>query len=383
MRLHDYICMSDEEKKKYLDNMSIRSGLSYFGGKSIIGRYLFNHIFNLACEMNKNEGRKIDFFIDAFTGGGKLGLSLPSGWAETIVMNDMDYGVYSYYKCILERPKELIKMIEEFGKILNRQNFHLYASLRNPDKNKKMYERFKEVDELRVAALTFIVTAASYNNTTDAENIDYSFDLGQNSSEEKQIQNMIDRSKKVISSLHSRMYNHPYIIENLDYRELIKKYNGLRYTDLNGKKYDGIDDNKNKLKLWYFDPPYYQYTLHGGDIAKYSKSFSAGMTYEMTDILTGKKSEEYDIIDYFIKSDYDPKETLKDASINIKDEKIKDEMQHAFDALEKYPCMKITVGTFAKGGIDKDNRRTTGKEFIWCKGFKEGYGKEKEKKEEI
>ena len=37
----------------------------------------------------KQADKKADIFIDAFTGGGKMGLSIPKGWFDTIVINDL------------------------------------------------------------------------------------------------------------------------------------------------------------------------------------------------------------------------------------------------------------------------------------------------------
>ena len=96
MRLNDYRFSEEEDRRQWLNSIKMKVGLKYFGGKSVIGRYLFNNIFNMAVQMKKDK-RPADILIDAFTGGGKIGLSVPSGWFDTIVINDLDLGVYSYY----------------------------------------------------------------------------------------------------------------------------------------------------------------------------------------------------------------------------------------------------------------------------------------------
>ena len=71
------------------------TGIPYFGGKSKIGKYLYNTIFNMAVTMNN--GDKPLIFVDAFTGGGKIGLSMPDGWFKLIVINDLEV-MYIPYK---------------------------------------------------------------------------------------------------------------------------------------------------------------------------------------------------------------------------------------------------------------------------------------------
>ena len=79
MRLTDYEYSNEIAKKEWLNSIEMNIGLRYFGGKSVIGRYIFNNIFNLSVIM-KEQGKRPDIFIDAFTGGGKIGLSIPYGW---------------------------------------------------------------------------------------------------------------------------------------------------------------------------------------------------------------------------------------------------------------------------------------------------------------
>ena len=71
---------------------------------------IYNTIFNMAINM-EDEGNKPKVFVDAFCGGGKMALSVPHGWFDLIVMNDLDYGVYSYYCCAKDRHRELIATV--------------------------------------------------------------------------------------------------------------------------------------------------------------------------------------------------------------------------------------------------------------------------------
>mgnify|MGYP002531735345 FL=1 len=78
MNIYDYYFSTNKEKEQWLKNLSIISGLKYFGGKAKIGKYILNHIFNMTIDMKtKEENQDKPFvFIDAFCGGGKIGLSI-------------------------------------------------------------------------------------------------------------------------------------------------------------------------------------------------------------------------------------------------------------------------------------------------------------------
>lgn len=312
-------------------------GLNYFGGKSVIGKYIFNNIFNLTIEMKK-QGRKPDIFIDAFTGGGKMGLSVPYGWYDTIVMNDLNYGVYSYYKCCQDNYIALIYMIEKIGDIMSRDMFHVAAYLRsfglNVDKWQDGTELVSEnevVDPLVAAALTYWVTAGAFNGLTAPDSTTYNLTRyikkGDEVTEDKQlerenIQKLIKRAYKNIPKIHERLNSQHYIIENLDYRELIKKYNGMEYTDLQKKTQKPETQFKGKNILWYFDPPYHPWCLHAGKDAPYADTFSVNLANEMIDILHGEREQEFGKLEFFIKSDYDPKEALERAKRDVNNEGI-------------------------------------------------------------
>lgn len=412
MRLVDYEYSEQVDKVQWLNSIRMKVGLTYFGGKSVIGKYIFNNIFNLSVEM-KQQGRKAEIFIDAFTGGGKIGLSVPDGWYDMIVINDMDYGVYSYYKCCQDNYIELINMIEKIGEFMSKDVFYLaaYARRFGPNVNKwgsdeagDCVQAGEVVDPLAAAALTYWVTAAAYNAMTDMDSTTYNLcravdDSGQDVSyeakkeEKDNIARIVRRAKKNIPLLHEQLTRRNYKIENLDYRELIKKYNGQAYIDLLGKEHDADKRLERKNKLWYFDPPYHPDCLYAGLDAPYAETFSRDMANEMVDILAGEKKEEYGELEYFIKSDYDPQYILSVARRDVNDEAIaKDrrnwyqnliereenndhEISKTFEKLETYPFCKICVGGFDKGSVQREGKKSVGMEYIWCRGFSKGYEK--------
>ena len=422
MILEDYENSTPDERLKWLDSMKMTVGLNYFGGKSQIGKYINNHICNMAVKM-KNDNRRADIFIDAFTGGGKIALSVPYGWYDTIVMNDLNYGVYSFYKYCKDDYVALIKMIDKLSEVICKDTFHLFAYLRNFGKDSIAYtdpvtdEDVKTpegyvVNDLVAAAMTYWVTASSYNGISDPIKANYA--LGYKADkfdkltqvqvkqgiikdlpidkeiEEKEIKRKIKMAHKRIPELHRLIHRKNIKIDNLDYRELIKKYNGLPYKTLDGEPHEPEEQYKNKNKLWYFDPPYHPYTLAGGKDAPYNDTFTVAMSEEMVDILAGKKEKEYGALEYFIKSDYDTQEALERAKESKKEgfkgtngtwykemleieDNNKGKISEVFKPLEVEPFTKICLGGFDKGAtegeVDGERKKTEGYEYIWCRGL--------------
>ena len=328
MRLANYEFAETLDKKEWLNSVQMKVGLNYFGGKTRIGKYIFNNIFNLSVEMKK-QGRKPDIFIDAFTGGGKMGLSVPYGWYDTIVMNDLNYGVYSFYKCCQDDVQyiALIYMIEKIGEIMSRDMFHLAAYLRSfglyVDKWGDKEDLVKEsevIDPLVAAAFTYWVTAGAFNGQTEPDSTAYNLTrkldktdengerLDDKQMERKEIEKVIKLAYKRIPKIHEQLSSQNYIIENLDYRELIKKYNGKPWHDIQWKEkeiyrkiliqngtydedtfekvYEQFSEEHTHLNkeyegkniLWYMDPPYHPYTLYDGKDAPYADAFTVELS---------------------------------------------------------------------------------------------------------
>lgn len=363
MKIINYMYADEQTRRTWIENFSMDVGLRYFGGKAFIGKYIMNHIFNLASYM-KVQRHNTDIFIDAFTGGGKIGLSMPEGWFDTIVINDIDYGVYCYYEQCKENPDELVKLICAIGDNMSRELFHSIAYMRKKE--------YCKDNKLMAAALTYWVTMCARDGMTDPDKVGYHLTKHEEGSnkddklvEHEEIMHLKELAKKRIPKLSQKLNNGHYIIENLGYKELIKKYNGKKYIDLDGDEQDAILEYTTKDKLWYLDPPYFAPTLFDGNPAPYGHTFTEEDTHEMTEILHGDNVDTYGSIDYFIKSDYDPKEKLGESN----------QFYHEFDMLEEYPFCKVLLGEFSKGAMDDKFVKSKGKEYIWCKGFPEEYSK--------
>lgn len=377
MRLYDYKFSPVSDRRKWMETVKISSGLGYFGGKQFIGKYLMNRLFNMAARM-EDDGNKADIFIDAFTGGGKIGLSVPEGWFDTIVINDLDYGVVSYFEACRDKPDRLVKLIEEIGSCMCEYMFNVFVNNRcnssalairgiKKDYNNEDWISDEIVEPLLAGAMTYWVVQSEFNGCTAPGKANYSLKIG-DKDEKEEIRNIIELAKKRIPKVHDIIKKRNVIIESLDYRELIKKYNGKPYKD--SKETEQPEDKamSKKNKLWYFDPPYHPATLFGGENAPYMVGFPIELVHEMTGILHNDRMNEFGEIKYFIKSDYNPKYRYEEEYVAVKkDIALLQELQnayHDFDVLEEndknstqYEDKDIEyyvecIGDFGKGAND-------------------------------
>lgn len=398
MRINDWYLFSDAEKLSFLREYKMKVPIPYFGGKSLIGKYLICHINNMAVQMaldeNERNGSKSnilhkqDIFIDAFTGGGKMGASMgASGMFKTIIMNDIDYGIYSFYKVAQsDNYLDLIKTINWLCNKMDVELFHLIAYIRENT----------ELDEVMAGAMTYLLTSCSFNSITSPDTCSYAATM-KTYGERGFLDGVKAKANKKIPQLHYILSNSSttnsshYIIENLDYKELIKKYNGKPWMDLLGNLHDPIEEYKDKSKLWYFDEPYDADTMRGV-IAPYSNSFPLSETEAIVEILSGSREKEFGEIKYFIRSNYDPKWAVEDALIQkSKNSKSyrrytkaynyiidnSDTIKHKYDSIEDRAngFIKLCLGGFDRNVITEEDGRPTGYEYIWTHGFTSDYDK--------
>lgn len=369
MRLTDYVNASADMKKRYFDTLSTQVGLRYYGGKAKIGKFIINRIFEMqAYRYIHNNPAKT--FVDCFTGGGKIALTIPTGWFDTIVINDLNYGVYSYYMCCRDNPLALIDMIEKLGKIMCYDMFRFFADVRSTP-NKDLPEELlakigierdgdleykKDVDMVLSAAMTYWVTASSWQGETDPDRLYYGLDVG-GKNEKEEIEKRIKTARKRIMQINAKMMRQNYIIENMDYVDLIKEYK----------------DSEESV-IWYFDPPYHEATLNrsnekgmktiDSEPAPYEDSFHYEQTMAMTFLLATMK--------WFIKSDYDPVVFFRDPYEEL-DDKNPDKTKltpsdhyHDFDIIEDLDrgFVREYLGTFPKTTVHGTD---TGHEVIWSR----------------
>ena len=291
----------------------------------------------MAVQMD-NDGNRADIFIDVFGGGGKIALSIPEGWFDTIVLNDINYGITSFFICCKECPDDLIALIEKLGSVMDEDLFHVLAFIRSNDGmndikqkygDEDRYKKYEEIlfadriDPLLSAAATYWVTKLDFMGVTDPLKVSYKADITDNQSEtigrqkeKEKIANIVKYAKRSIYEVCHKMRKNNIIVERLDFGELVKKYNGKPYKTL-GNEEKQYKEYSTKNVLWYMDSPYHPSTLSGGKEAPYEDTFPIELVDKMTQIIHNDDIETYGEIDYFIKSDYDPKETFCSAMEEI------------------------------------------------------------------
>jgi site-specific DNA-adenine methylase len=279
----------------YFENYDYGSYLKYFGGKSNLRKVLMKTVLNISSHAWKKSGGKLPIFIDAFTGGGKLGLCMPHEMFSEIVMNDLDGCMYNLYKVMKsEAYTNLIETIESI--CYSHDRLLLNEELETFNKySQKIYDDIDKVEgqvnraEIILAALYFMVLYSSYYGQTEMT-----------ASLNVRAEHIVDRAHDLMPDIHKRLQG--ITLTNLDYRQLIAKYNGLQYSDQTGQKH--TDPARESEKVYYFDPPYYKLKLSEKE-KTYKYDFSVKDTEKMTEILSGK-NKNYGELNYWVKSDYMP-----------------------------------------------------------------------------
>ncbi|MCK9470697.1 MAG: DNA adenine methylase [Bacilli bacterium] len=98
---------SNKETTAFTSDISFKKQLSplrYPGGKSKLIDYI----------STKLDASKLDIFVEPFCGGGSVSLSLlDAGVIKELILNDLDYGVYSLFYTIKYEPYKLINKIKD------------------------------------------------------------------------------------------------------------------------------------------------------------------------------------------------------------------------------------------------------------------------------
>jgi len=206
--------------------------LWYFGART----YMLEDIFNKVYELYPD---KITTFVDVFGGSGTVVLNVPPEWRINRIYNDIDLRLYNLLNVLRDENK--------------RQKLFEMLELSLP--HRKIFEDFLEKtdfkDDVDMAYSYLYTHFCSYNAN------DKTFSI--------RIKEKRDFFKSQINLLkHNFFAIKNLVIECLDYKDLIKKY----------------DSN---TTFFYLDPPF----LSSGGNYKYS--FTIKDFQELYDILTGIK----------------------------------------------------------------------------------------------
>jgi DNA adenine methylase len=185
----------------------------YYGSKV----YVLKDIYKVILPLKD----KITCFVDVFGGSGVVALNLPFK-PKNIVYNDLDKWLYTTFKVIQDEEKraKLIEKLEYAFK--HRDVFNEF---------KESHEKEENLDDVEIAFRTIYLAQASYNGDMSS----YSFSIG----EYRKVNEVV----YPISRLKFGYLLKNWTIENLDFRELIKKYDS-------------------KTTFFYLDPPYLTGSKH-------------------------------------------------------------------------------------------------------------------------
>jgi len=198
--------------------MGKKSLMQFYGGKM----HLINDIINIVKPFYKD--KKIASFVDVFGGSGKVLLNIPEAWRVNRIYNDIDKRLYT-----------------------------LLNVLRNDNKRELLFERIRYT--LSSRELFYEIKNENPENDIDiAFNFLYLLFCSVNG-DMKSYGILVNNYRSMNYQRENLYNNYKYIkdwrIENLDFRDLIPKYDGEK-------------------TLFYLDPPY----LTGGKRYKYSFSIN-------------------------------------------------------------------------------------------------------------
>lgn len=115
------------------------SPLRYPGGKSKISSFIEDLIL-----LNNLEGCTL---YELYAGGAGASLNvLFSKLCDKIILNDLDYHIYSFWYSILNKPEEFIHLIE-----------NTVITIENWDIQKHIYDNYTEFSELKIGFSTFFL----------------------------------------------------------------------------------------------------------------------------------------------------------------------------------------------------------------------------------
>lgn len=408
----EYINASERERQLWVDTLPIEVGMQYFGGKSgPLGRKLLKAVCDMqAYCITKGERKKI--YVDAFCGGGKMGLSVPEGWFDEIYMNDLDYGVYSYYHVCKKNPEELKKIVEAYinpktliqkVKITNdlekSQGWLLFEALkwgRHSDEGmfganynykgatvinseaidnkealktnsviEKVFSDIKNITipepELRAAFATVFITEYGFTSET-GKHASYTIEgkretekVGLINQKKKDILNKIDNVNRIMNKKN-------ITITRDDYAQLLDTPDDETRAEMekNGRKEDllYLAENKDNI-LFFLDPPYHPLTLSGQKEAGYDCTFNREMSLQILYKLKKLKDEKKKMA--FIFCNYNPSDFKAANEELFNDEEKNSKAIEGLDITGNQDCIAIIKNLFPNEDDATFNARMKGK----------------------
>lgn len=194
--------------------------LRYPGGKTKYAK--------LFAEVIRRNGLTSCKFIEVFAGGAGSAISLLlKGHVGSLVLNDLDVSIYSFWKAVKEYPEELVDLIEKTP-----------ISIQEWKNQKRIYEAKDTKEELLLGFATFYLNRSNHSGILHARPVG-----GMSQNGRYRIDSRFTKSTSIEKIRRIASFADKIEVCNLDGNNLI---------DLLVSKY------KAEKTLIYFDPPYYQ-----------------------------------------------------------------------------------------------------------------------------
>lgn len=193
--------------------------LRYPGGKSKYARMMAEIIL-----LNKLEGCT---FVEVYAGGAGAAISLLlKGKVKSLFLNDLDIAIYSFWKSVIERPEELIRMVKDAP-----------VCVKEWEVQKKVYDTKGLGDSLALGFATFYLNRSNRSGILQAR--------------------PIGGMKQTGSYKIDARFNKETAI--LKIREIAKHADSISVSNLDGEAYLAYlaREHRSSNLLIYLDPPYY------------------------------------------------------------------------------------------------------------------------------
>ncbi len=167
-------------------------------------------------------------FVEVFAGGAGAAVSLLlKGYAKSLVLNDLDIAIYSFWQSVKEYPDELIKLIQSTR-----------VSMAEWKRQKAIYERKDASNPLVLGFATFFMNRCNHSGILEA----------------RPIGGMQQDGDYNIKSRYNKTTAIKKIKTIAEYADSIEVYNldGIAFLRLLKQKY------QDRKCFVYLDPPYYQ-----------------------------------------------------------------------------------------------------------------------------
>ena len=195
------------------------SPLRYPGGKSCL--------FNLITAVLRNNRLEREHYVEPYAGGCGLALSLLyEGYVSDIHINDIDYPIWSFWECVLNRTEELVELIQSTPVTID--EWHRQKEIHNSD---------NQTNLIKIAFATFFLNRTNRSGIIKAAGV---------------IGGLEQKGKYKIDC----RYNGEDLVKRI--RRIAKYKNRIHLTNLDAiPLMKRLDNDLPERSLFCIDPPYF------------------------------------------------------------------------------------------------------------------------------